>query len=396
MPENVYWIWMQLLFGIGTKRAHEILEGCSCPRELLEDGASGEVRLTPEETAGSSATFEEARRLEEITLKKGVDIITPGHSDYPELLAGTYSKPIVLYVKGSLACLKNALPIAMVGTRAYTGYGEQAAQDIAAGLARTGCVVVSGLARGIDSICHAAALSEGGFTIGVMGCGLDIDYPKGMAPLKTAMKDRGAVVSEYPMGFEVRRHSFPVRNRVIAGMTRGCVVVEAPPESGSLITARLALDMGRDVFAIPGSIYSPDHVGVHNLLKEGGAKAAGCVQDILEEYPEYPQFEAAVNKNALVGTAIGKEGGPRKQGAPKKQESGLEQNLPKPDLPGDASEALCKVYAHMDENPKTADIIVARAGSSIGDVMAALTELEIMGFAQSHPGGFFSLQSTAN
>ncbi|MCL2068618.1 MAG: DNA-processing protein DprA [Oscillospiraceae bacterium] len=375
MAGNVYHIWMQLLFGIGSRRPHDVAEGCECPQELFETGASGGAALTAEEKARSKAAMVKARRIEEATLRKRVDIITPEHPDYPELLIGTYARPMVLYVKGSLACLKTSLAIAMVGTRKYSEYGEACARDLAQGLSKAGCVIISGLAQGIDSICHAAAIEKGGLTVGVMGCGLDVDYPPKSAPLKTLMKRQGAVISEYPLGYHADKFTFPVRNRVIAGMSRGTVVVEAPARSGSLITARLALDAGRDVFAVPGSIYSTGHGGGHKLLKEGGAKLVACAGDILEEYPEY----ARMHKTPRTGI-------PKVKAVTAKPEAAL-----KPDLPNDVRELLRQVYGHIDENPKTSDVIAGRIPAEIGDVMGSLTELEIMGFVKSHPGGFFSI-----
>jgi DNA processing protein len=318
--------------------------------------------------------WKKAQRIEEATLKKRVDIITPEHPDYPALLYGTYARPMVLYIKGSLGCLKDSLPIAMVGTRYCSEYGERTAREVTTELVHAGCVIVSGLAHGIDSVCHTAAIEAGGYTIGVMGCGMDVDYPTGSSPLKTLMKHRGAVVTEYPLGYEPRKHTFPIRNRVIAGMSRGTVVVEAPERSGALITARLALDAGRDVFAVPGDIYSKGYGGVHKLLKDGGAKLIATAADILEEYPGYnarivPKVNQRMNKTPPAGTAI----------------------LLKPGLPGGTPESLRLIYEHIDEKPKTADIIADKASQGIGDVMSALTELEIMGIVKSHPGGLFSV-----
>jgi DNA processing protein len=391
---------MQQLFGYGTRRAHMMLDSCDTPRELFEKVSSGALTLEEREAEQWKQVFGLAELIGEETRRRHIDIITPDHADYPELLDSVYSKPLALYVKGDLSCLREHLPIAMVGTRHMSDYGEKAARELSGGLARAGCVIVSGLAVGVDSASHIGAMEAGGYTIGVMGCGLDVDYPSGSAPIKTAMKTRGAVISEYPLGMKSSRYTFPPRNRIIAGICRGTVVVEAGRHSGALITAQHALDAGRDVFAVPGSIYSSEHAGVHRLLQDGGGKLVTCVRDILEEYPEYLRFVIEMNRQPPTEVAEEDLGGlragskkPAKKSSKKEQAAGPEspEAFVKPELPEDAPEQLRQVYRHLGENPRTTDVVAAHSGLEIGSVMAALTELEIMGFAQSYPGGFFSV-----
>ena len=390
VTDSLYWIWMQQLFGIGTSRAHYMAELFETPQELFEAVVAGEIPLEHgEKLRNPHKSLEKAKHTQEASQKKGIDIITPDHEDYPELLQSIYSKPLALYVKGSLASLKEGLPLAMVGTRHPTEYGRWAAKKLAAELAEVGAVVVSGLAHGIDSECHNAALKNGGCTIGVMGCGLDIDYPRDSAELKGRMKNQGAVISEYPLGMSPHAGTFPPRNRVIAGMCRGTIVIEAMEASGALITIQHALDAGRDTFAVPGSIASREHAGVHKLLRDGGAKLITSARDILEEYPEYLGLLLARNKalelpNGDLGndtapnTVIGEEAEPKKKAERK-------------ELPENTAGDMQAVYAQVNENPKTTGVIAAQAGVEISVAMAIMTELEILGYVTGHPGGFFSV-----
>ncbi|MFV0402164.1 MAG: DNA-processing protein DprA [Oscillospiraceae bacterium] len=366
MAEPLYWIWHQQMFGVGTARSHNVMEEWPDPEALYAACRAGEAVLTGGERILAEKAMERAKRILHTTLKKGCDVITPDHPDYPPMLLHSYSKPAALYVKGDLGCLRDNLPIAMVGSRSYTEYGEKAAEYLAEGLACYGATVVSGLAKGIDSFCHGGALSVGGKTVGVLACGLDIDYPRDSAALKRAIRDNGAVVSEYPMGTEPFRSRFPVRNRVIAGMCRGVVVVEAGEDSGALITARLAADMDREVFAVPGGIFKSGFAGANRLIQEG-AKLVTSPMDILMEYPEFA---------GLI----------TKKDTPQREVSKPE---PQP-LPADIDPNVQKVYDAVETVPATADSLAMATGQDIGDVLYALTELELLGVIASHPGGLFT------
>ena len=391
MTESVYWIWMQKLFGIGTSRAHYVAELFENPQRLFEGVMAGEIELEHgEKIRQPQKCFEYAKHIEEASRKKGIDIITPDHEDYPDLLQTIYAKPLALYVKGSLACLKDGLPIAMVGTRHPTKYGIWAANKIATELAKVGAVIVSGLANGIDSECHNAALQNGSFTIGVMGCGLDFDYPRGSSELKSRMKNNGAVISEYPLGMSPHAGTFPPRNRIIAGMCRGTVIVEAAQASGALITIQHALDAGRDTFAVPGSIASSEHAGIHRLLQDGGAKLITSARDILEEYPEYIKAMIAMGKAfELPQNSNDDSEAPDTVG--EIAEAPVNKLAQRRDLPQGSGNDIKAIYMQIGENPKTTGVIAAQACVEISSAMAAMTELEIMGFVQAHPGGFFSI-----
>ena len=205
------------------------------------------------------------------------------HEDaYPARLKETFDKPPVLYVRGELAA-GDEWAVALVGTRRATAYGRQAAEELAGGLAANGITVVSGLARGIDTIGHRAALATGGRTIAALACGLDMVYPPENTKLAQEVMERGALVSDYPLGTQPLAKYFPRRNRIMVGLSLGVLVVEGDVKSGAMITARQALDENREVFAVPGSIYSPTFRGTNWLIQQGQAKLVTKAEDVLEE-----------------------------------------------------------------------------------------------------------------
>lgn len=213
--------------------------------------------------------------------RQGLRIVTAFDEDYPPLLAEIPDPPFLLFAAGRVARLR--LPaVAVVGSRAASRYGRDVAAQLARELSDAGVTVVSGFARGIDAAAHAAAAGGPGGTIAVLGCGLDVDYPREHGELKVALCRDDLVVTEYAPGTTPRAEFFPIRNRIIAGLASGVVVVEASRRSGSLITARLAAEAGRDVFAVPGSIYSGTSAGTHELLRDG-AILCRCVEDVLSE-----------------------------------------------------------------------------------------------------------------
>lgn len=211
-----------------------------------------------------------------------INLVIPGDQDYPALLQEIPDRPETLYIEGNFDWSKPVPMVAIVGSRKFTAYGEQVATKLAEDLTRAGFLVVSGLAFGIDSVSHTAAIETGGETIAVLGSGLRNISPASHIPLAKKIIEHGAVVSEYPPTMIGGNWTFPERNRIIAGMTLGTVVIEAAEGSGSLITANCALDYNRDVFAVPGSIFSPYSVGTNALIKQGAKMVTG-VSDILEE-----------------------------------------------------------------------------------------------------------------
>jgi DNA processing protein len=277
-------------------------------RALREAGSFEELIAAPEEnlaaSLGSPARAQaflrapedrEAERWAAGIERAGLRIVTAFDAEYPPLLSEIPDPPFVLFARGLLSRLK--LPaVAIVGSRAASRYGRDVASRLARDLSQAGVTVVSGFARGVDAAAHEAAREGPGGTIAVLGCGLDVNYPREHAKLKETIAQTDLLLSEYEPGTEPRAPHFPVRNRIIAGLASGVVVVEASRRSGSLITARLANDCGRDVFAVPGSVFSNTSVGAHELLRDGAILCRGAEDVLAELFPSVgkPKPAAAV------------------------------------------------------------------------------------------------------
>ncbi len=284
-------------------------------------------------------------------------VITLGDPRYPPLILETADPPLLLYARGRAELLR-ADAIAVVGSRNPTPQGEENAQAFSAHLSGAGLTIVSGLALGIDAAAHAGGLAGTGGTIAVVGTGLDRVYPRRHLALAHRIAAAGLLISEFPLGSPARAEHFPVRNRIIAGLTRGTLVVEAALQSGSLITARLAIEAGRDVFAIPGSIHSPQSRGCHALIKQG-AKLVDHANDILEEL------------RMPAGGPRGSEASVEAQG--------------KEDL----------ILAALGFDPVTLDALVARTGWPPADLSARLLDLELEGRVTRLPGQLFQRSGRA-
>lgn len=242
-------------------------------------------------------------QLDEWLLEPNHHLILLGDDHYPPLLKTIADPPIALFVQGDLQCLQQP-QFAIVGSRHATRQGLTMTQDFAKALANTGLQVISGLARGIDAAAHQGGLSGLAGTLAVVATGLDRVYPRAHQKLAAEIIEKGAIISEYPLGSEPLKHHFPQRNRIISGMSLGCLVVEAALQSGSLITARLALEQGREVFAIPGSIQNGLARGPHAMIRQG-AKLVEKVDDILEElWPLLAQHQVLANPNSNQDAAI--------------------------------------------------------------------------------------------
>jgi DNA processing protein len=280
-----YWIGFSKVRGIGPQRLKLLLDyfsdiGAAWKANLNDLRAAG---LDQRSIAALAKTREqvdleaEMRRLE----AQSVRVLTWEDSDYPTLLRNIPDPPFALYVRGELLPPDN-WALAVVGTRYASVYGKEATRSLVSGLAASGVAIVSGLARGIDTEAHRAALDSGGRTIAVLGCGVDIVYPAQNRKLATAIMDHGALISEYPLGTRPEAGNFPRRNRIISGLSLGVLIVEGKENSGARITTDCALDQGREVLAVPGSILSPGSRGPHKLI-QAGAKLVTSVGDILEE-----------------------------------------------------------------------------------------------------------------
>ena len=279
------WLRLTLIPGIGGQTQRKLLSVFGLPDAVFSAGSTALRAAAGEKVAGLLLDrSNDAEIASAIAWANGEHqhIVTLADAEYPQALLEIADPPTLLYVRGRLELL-NQPTIAIVGTRNPTPQGLQNAQAFAATLAQAGFVVASGLALGVDAAAHRGALSVGAKTVAFIGTGIDRIYPARNRELAHEIGTDGAIVSEFPLGTPVLASNFPRRNRLISGISRAVLVVEAATESGSLITARLAAEQGRDVYAIPGSIHSPQSRGCHQLIKQG-AKLVDSAQDILEEY----------------------------------------------------------------------------------------------------------------
>jgi len=271
---------------MGSQRLTAILDHYGDARTAWEDAACWhKIPGLPGETARLLQAGKgeiDAEGTYESFLRSGARLTHLYDEDYPELLNNIYDPPVLLYYKGTLAS-SGDICVAMVGSRRATAYGTQAAAMLAKEVAYQGIYIVSGMARGIDAVCHQAAMDAGGRTLAVLGSGVDVVYPRENEKLYRQISENGAVISELPLGAQPKQNHFPMRNRVISGLSHGVVVVEAGEKSGTLITVENALSQGRDVFAVPGPITSPGSAGTNRLIKQG-CKPVLEGRDIWEEY----------------------------------------------------------------------------------------------------------------
>jgi DNA processing protein len=293
--EELHWIGLKAVPGIGNVTFRRLLERFETPAAVLSApsaslssvrGVTPAIREAIMRGAWRGFAEEECFRL----ASSGARLVTFISADYPKSLFEIPDPPPFLYVLGELRCHETS--IAIVGSRRATAYGLQTTARLAEALARHGVSVVSGMARGVDTVAHKGALAAGGRTIGVLGCGIDKVYPPENRKIFQEMAEKGCLVSEFPLGTVPLAENFPRRNRIISGLSRGVLIVEAAENSGSLITAQYALEHGRDVFAVPGNISFATSRGSNRLIKQG-AKLVDCVEDILEELPGFRNLPGA-------------------------------------------------------------------------------------------------------
>jgi len=300
----------------------------------------------------------------------GHHLLTWDSDQYPALLRNIPSPPAALFVKGDPGTLWQP-QIAVIGSRNPTSGGRDNAQDFAAELSRQGLTITSGMASGIDSIAHSAALGRGGLTVAVTGTGLDIVYPASGRELAAGIARQGALVSEFPPGTPARKQHFPARNRIISGLSLGVLVIEAGLNSGTLITARMAGNQGRDVFALPGSIHNPMTKGCHRLIRDG-ARLVENVSQIMEEIAPMAGQLAAELENQL-GQA---------------EQTSLELGDKEPQLEQDP-DYQC-LWSCLGYDPKPIDSIIEQSGLTARAVSAMLLMLELRGKVEAHKGGAYS------
>jgi DNA processing protein len=284
--ERTYWVAFARVPRIGRVRIQQLEEHFGSLKDAWT-ATPGELKAAGLDASalsaiGTARTGIDPAHEMDLLSRHGVAAITWHDEMYPNRLGEIFDRPPVLFIRGALTPA-DEWSVAVVGTRRVTVYGRQVAEEMSLGLASNRITVVSGLARGVDAIAHRAALAAGGRTVAVMACGLDRVYPPEHKRLADEIVERGAVMSEYPIGVEPRGDFFPRRNRILSGMSLGVLVVEGDTKSGALITARQALEQNREVFAVPGSIYSPNSRGTNKLIQDGEAKLTLNVEDVLAE-----------------------------------------------------------------------------------------------------------------
>jgi DNA processing protein len=353
-PGLASWLQLSLTPGIGPVTFQRLLRQFGLPQAVL---ARARAELAAFAAPAVLAALDSAEVAQGVARsltwasQPGHWVITLADDIYPRLLLEIADPPPLLYARGRVELLQRSA-LAIVGSRNATLQGEANAQTLARALSEAGLTIVSGLALGIDAAAHRGGLAGPGSTIAVLGTGIDVVYPSRNAPLAAEIAERGLLVSEFPLGTAPAAQNFPRRNRLISGLARGCLVVEAALASGSLITARAAADQGREVFAIPGSIHSPLAKGCHSLIKSG-AKLVESAEDVLAELAG---FRATGYASTTKQTPTGAETG---------------------------------LLAHMGHDPVDVDSLCSRAGMSAEQVSSELLRLELDGRVAALPGGLY-------
>ena len=370
------WIRLTLEPGIGPVHARHLLAAIGLPQIIFEQSVGQLLKWLPHDLAiqlarpASNDIVTQTAKTREWLDHPHHYLVTLADPAYPPGLLETHDPPPVLYVNGRPDLLSRS-SIAIVGARHATPGGQENARDFARHLANTGWGVISGLAAGIDTAAHQGALAagpKGGSTIAVLGTGIDIVYPARNRDLAHQIAAQGALVSEFPLGCKALPHQFPRRNRIVAGLSRGVLVVEAALQSGSLITARQASEIGREIFAIPGSIHSPLSRGCHALIRQG-AKLVESGQDIIEEL-----------QSNLPGVVI--PSGEQDAEAANIPDAGLN---PRPgNNRGPTDDSVLKALGF---DPLTVDTLLERTGLDIVQLSQRLTELELDGHIERLPDG---------
>lgn len=399
--EAVYWLWLQRKLGVSSRVMPSVLS--------LEGGARRLHESTPDElwqmglfsVKTINSLNDRCLDMDEETLKRceesEISITFPGDINYPRQLLNLPDPPAVLFYRGDLYNMAKRPCIALVGTRGASKYGMAAAEELACRLSRAGVTVVSGCARGIDTAAHTGALQPGGgCTVAVLGCGIDFRYNMQNELLRERISSSGALVSEYPPGTDAKAHHFPIRNRIISGLSLGTVVIEADSRSGSLITARLALEQGRDVFAMPTTVGTTKSSGIQMLYEEGAYMIRSPL-DILKHYTAmYPGVLNLTGTERVLMAGREPEQLPKVIIEEKKQTPAQKalENIFEPEtveLPDFISEGAKNMYQYLRAAPQLADNLARQASVPAADAMMQLGELELCGYAKAHPGGRYSL-----
>lgn len=307
MDDYIYWLWLSLTGGAANKNYALLLENFKDAREIYEAGLSDYEKVEGLEKKFAqklcNKDLSKAQEIYEFCITHSVRLLHCLESDYPVKLKWIYSYPVLLYVYGQLPNLNEALTVGVVGTRDFTDYGRIAAYRIGGGLARAKAVVISGMALGNDSIAQLAAINNGGKTVAVMGTGIDRIYPPEHRELAKLIAKNGALVTEYPPGTPPYGKNFPIRNRIISGLSDAVALIECEKISGALITTKFATEQSRGVYAVPGDITSPTSEGPISLIKDG-AKPITTAADIVEDFVCQYSYLNAVMKNTNFDVAV--------------------------------------------------------------------------------------------
>ncbi len=398
-PDVLYWLWLQRCVGAASPLVQTVIEGTfsikelygATPEQLWQSGRFSLKTIGLLSNCDLSREERILRRCEELD----ISVTYPGDKAYPELLLNICNPPAVLFYQGDLRAMCRRPCIALVGTRSATEYGMEATTELARRLTEAGMTIVSGCARGIDTAAHTGALeAENGATIGVLGCGIDCRYNVANEQLRRRIAARGALVSEYPPGTDASPHHFPTRNRIISGLSLGTVVMEADSRSGSLITADLANEQGREVFVLPAGLGAPNSSGV-NTLHDRGAYAVRCPLDVLGRYwPMYPSrlSLAGAERELMFGREPQKlPERKKKAGAAKGEPKVSPEAPPSIEPPAGVSDGAKKIFEYLRPTPLLLDDLAAQAGMSPPEALNLLTELELFGCVKAHPGSRYAL-----
>jgi DNA processing protein len=382
--EELFWLALRMVPGLGTRRIGLLLERMRTPQaifrasasELESAGLTGAVA----HSVASGCSFEDAAAQQRKIREAGAQLVALCDARYPEALRRIFDPPPVLFARGRVDLLASVC-IGVVGTRHPTPYGVAATERLSGDLARAGVSIVSGMARGIDTAAHKAALASEGKTVAVLGCGVDIVYPSENRKLAAEIAAKGLIVSEFPMEATAFPQNFPIRNRVISGLSCGILVIEGAQYSGSAITARLAIDQGREVFAVPGNITSKMSWGPNLLIKQG-AKLIQDWNDVVVDLPQTAQRRLIDEGRQRIldqGLTISNETSPSD---PASQQPHLNQPH---------QQVARRVLASLkpDQAIQLDLLVDSVEDASPSEIIAALFELEILGLAKQLPGRNF-------
>jgi DNA processing protein len=382
--EEIYWLALTLAPGLGTRTANKLLDRFRTPQAIFRSsrteleiaGVSGAVA----QSIASGCTFDDAATQQEKMTEAGAVAVTIGDPRYPQALREIFDPPVLLFARGRTELL-HSISLGVVGTRRPTPYGLAVAERLSADLAHAGMTIASGMARGIDTAAHKGALAAGGDTIAVFGCGVDVVYPSENKKLASEIAVRGLLLSEFPMGAVAFPQNFPIRNRVISGISVGVMVVEGAQYSGSAITAKLAMDQGREVFAVPGNITSKLSWAPNLLIKQG-ARLVQDWNDIISDLPaESRRHLIEVGRQKVLADAGGLSN------ATSRPESASLFSSRGPELSDVARRTLESLKVdtpiHLD------DLLEKIEDTSSSEIIAALFELEMQGLVKQLPGKNF-------